>query len=734
MKRPLAVIGLVLALTIPAFAIPPGGTRGPHHSSSSSTKPKVYVKGYHKRDGTYVAPHYRAAPGTSRPIGAPTRGPRTRRSEIAAGDCRMMRRSTISDGAGLSIALVALIAGSARSAAASAVSAGPAARVNARTAGTITAEDLVAKWRKAVHAREWDESKTAFLTSLSHQDGIPGPIEEWVTATGDYRRVVDRKFDREETVLSGQVTARRDWNGFIRNLRGKELERWRTAAFECAVIAFGPPRRMTEAVVSESDDHTLYLLSLTPPGGAPMTWHVDARTWLPVKSVRPGEDSAITTIYEEWGGTGSIKTPQRARVNETEKPEYGWKRTGLRIETGAARRSFEAPKAGALDTRLDAKAPPIPFDFVNSHIIFKVRVNGREPLGFILDTGADQNVIHARRLSDYGLTTYAKSATTGGGNTAEYDYAEGATFTLPGVELRRQHVAVLDQTGLERALGVPLGGILGYDFISRFVVEIDYETKLITLHDPETWRYGGGGVSVPVTFDLGIPFAYGTISVPTKPAIPAYFVMDFGAAETMTLTSPFVKANDLQSLAGTNAYVNRPAGLEKQFFAQTNVRGHIDRLALGGLIVESIPVNMSVNTQGAYSSANFSGTVGEGIYHRYHAFLDYPHERIILEPTDEAVKPFPERQTYGLSLLASGPDLHTLTVSAVRPGSPAETDGFKEGDRIAAIDGRTAAEITLGDVRDRLSHQGEQHRLEIARGNEKLALAIEVRLVSLDRK
>jgi hypothetical protein len=65
MKRPLAVIGLVLALAFPAFAVPSGRTHGTHHSSDSSTKPKVYVKGYYRTDGTYVAPHYRAAPNTS---------------------------------------------------------------------------------------------------------------------------------------------------------------------------------------------------------------------------------------------------------------------------------------------------------------------------------------------------------------------------------------------------------------------------------------------------------------------------------------------------------------------------------------------------------------------------------------------------------------------------------------------------------------------------------------------
>src|SRR5215510_12726218 len=64
MKRPLAVIGLLLALAFPAHAALTGSSGGSHHSSSSSSEKKVYVKGYYRKDGTYVPPHYRAAPGT----------------------------------------------------------------------------------------------------------------------------------------------------------------------------------------------------------------------------------------------------------------------------------------------------------------------------------------------------------------------------------------------------------------------------------------------------------------------------------------------------------------------------------------------------------------------------------------------------------------------------------------------------------------------------------------------
>jgi len=591
-------------------------------------------------------------------------------------------------------------------------------------------EEIVAHWRKAVHAGRGLES--VFVTTTSDEDGIPGKIEESVTSRGPYRRTVTRQFDDSETVVGEGFVQRRDWNGFVRDIEGQELSRLRSRIFQENVILFGPPQLMAQAEVSLSGDGKLYDLRLTPPGGTPVTWSIDPKTWLAVRTVRMGdEDSDITTTYHAWREIGGQFTPQSADVSESNKPDYRWERTGVKPDAGDA--TFERPAPWPTDAHLDANAPPIPFNFENGHIMFKVSVNGRPPAWFIFDTGADQQVINQTRMEEFGLKTYAKSSTTGGGNTAEYGYAKGATFTLPGVVLRDQHVAVLDQTGLERALGMPIGGILGYDFISRFVVEIDYAKQLIKLHEPGSWSYAGSGFVVPITFDTGIPFTHGEISVATKKNIPAFFVLDFGAMETMTLTSPFVKANNLISLAGSNSQVNRPAGLEKQFFAQNNVRGRIDELRLGAMTVESIPVNLSVNSTGAYASPNFSGTIGQTLYRRYHVFIDYPRKRMIFEPTPEAAKPFPDRQTYGLSMLASGPDLHTYTVAAVRPGSPAETDGFRKGDVISAMDGRPAAQFTLGELREALMRSGERRQFEVTRAADKVPVRVEVRLVSIDR-
>ena len=595
-----------------------------------------------------------------------------------------------------------------------------------------TAKELITRWKKAAGVGSSLPDGVFSIVTTSTQDGIPGDEHE-VLSFDKFHLMVKREFDESEIVLTFSTKARRDWNGFIRRLEDDELKRATTLAYLERALFLGPDAGAQVMEVSKQSTSGDYSLIVLPEGGKPVTWYIDAKSSLPLRSVFEGLDSQVMTTYSDWGTLAGIKTPRVGKVTETNKPDYEWKRRSAEYLSKGSDQQFEAPKAGPSDATLTPDAPPIPFRMEADHIVFDVAVNGRAPLGFILDTGDDQEVINTPYLSDFGLAVYARSETTGGGNSTEYVYASGATFTWPGVELRRQHVAAVDQTGLERALGVKLGGLLGYDFISRFIVEIDYGKRLITLHDPKSWSYAGNGFQIPITFDEGVPFTKATITMKSKRDIPAYFVIDFGAMETMTITSPFARSNDLYAVAPNDSNVNKPAGLEKQFFAQQNVRGKIDQLRLGDLVIDSIPVNMSVNTTGAYASSSFSGTIGEGIFKRYHVFLDYAHERIILEPTPAATAPFPERRTYGLAILASGPDLHTYGVSSVRPGSPAEKDGFLKGDIVSTLDGRDSRDFTLGQLREALAHEDKSYRVRVRRQGADKEFQIEVRLVSIER-
>jgi hypothetical protein len=593
---------------------------------------------------------------------------------------------------------------------------------------------IVRQWQAAI-PRHDTQVRMVHLQFSAAEDGVAGTVDQWVTSIAEYRRSTVRQFDHDDIVLTSKGGQRLDWNNFVRELDGTELQRLRSAALVERVMIFGPPAALKKAEVRETPDHRYWSIQFSPVGALPVTWYIDKQTSLPVKAIFAGpEDLDIHTAYDTWRSASGILLPAHISVSETGRSlsEYRLSRSDAASSIDAT--VFAPLKAGTLDVVAASDPVTLPFTLEGNHIILQARVNGSPAIGFILDTGDEHETINKTRMTSFGLTSYGSIHSEGGGGPAEMSLAAGATFTFPGVELRDQHVSVLDQSGLERALGIPLGGLLGYDFLSRFVIEIDYEAKTLILHNPNSWRYSGKGAIVPITFDDGgIPYFDAVLSVPNKKGLPAHMVMDFGAAETMTLTSPFVKANDLIKLAGTNTNVATPAGLEKQFFTQNNMRGHIDELHLGAIVARSIPVNMSANTDGAYASPNFAGTIGEGIFSRYHVFLDYARHRVILENTANTGAPFPERKTFGLTLIASGADLHTFTIAAVRQASPAESAGFRKGDSIVGFDDLGAAQFSLGELRHWLLGEGERHLIRVNRDGQETSINAPIVLVSIDR-
>jgi Aspartyl protease len=591
---------------------------------------------------------------------------------------------------------------------------------------------IIRAWRQAVGPSP--RQGTLHQRFSAKEEDVSAAVDQWISASGSLRRSTVREFDGNEILVTPAMAQTRDWNGFVRYLDGTELARLRSQAFIAAALAFGPPAAMNRATLTATSEPHCVAVLFTPPGGISIKWVIDQNTSLPIQASLRGEEAELVTAYSDWQRSGGSFTPGHIVISEKDKPDSDY-RIAASPQLVSAAASIYAPfRQNSSDVIMDANSIKLPFTMEANHVILQAKVNGRAPIGFLVDSGDGHESINAARAAAFGLSSYGSTASYGGGNLAQYSFASGASFSFPGIELHNQHVDLLDQTGLEKALGLPLGGILGYDFLSRFIVEIDYDAKIMTLHKPSAWHYAGHGTIVPITFDDGIPFFEAQISVPTQPAIPAHMVMDFGAADTMTLNSPFVREHNLVQLAGTDTRTIKPAGLENQFFAQSNMRGHIDELRLGGIVARSIPVSLSANTSGAYSDDSFAGTVGEGIYNRYHIFLDYPHHRAIFESTEKTSVPFPDRKTFGLALIADGDDLHTFIVTAIRSGSPAEQDGFLKDDIISGLDDKPAAAFTLAELRDTLLREGETHDFSILRDGQQTSIHTTVAVVSIEQK
>ena len=172
--------------------------------------------------------------------------------------------------------------------------------------------------------------------------------------------------------------------------------------------------------------------------------------------------------------------------------------------------------------------------------------------------------------------------------------------------------------------------------------------------------------------------------------------------------------------------------MEKQFFAQTSVRGRLREIRIADVTVHDIPVNLQQGTSGAYASASFSGTIGQRVLSRFTNTYDYGRSRILLAPNAGSEKPFPPRTTFGLSLLADGADFTTFTVNTVRKGSAADEAGFRKGDVLAVVDGRPASAWRLTAVQAALREDGTAHTVEVRRGEETVQLAFTVKVVSIE--
>jgi hypothetical protein len=603
-------------------------------------------------------------------------------------------------------------------------------------AGAPDARAIVARWRAAVHPA--GTARPAGLVTFrgyTREAGLDGTVTFAVTPNGRFAQTDVSSGDTTEIVVDATTGWTKDWNGDVRVLQGEELKRTRTQAFVEQALFFGPPATLDGATLGTDPEKKYDVISHVVPGAASLMWFIDRATGFPAKVMRPTDDGNLTIVLDDWITSHGITYPAVSKeTGGGHRSPLLTTATAVTFSAQYDESAFARPSPGPSDTHFSAGAMAlgIPFNFEKAHIMISGDLNGRGPLWWLLDTGAGQNIVNADRLASFGLVSYGTSSATGGGGTSDYAFAKGATITFPGVVQRDQRVGVLGIGGLERIYGMEMAGLLGYDFISRFVEVFDYEKKTMDLYDPKTFHYNGPGVVLPFTIENNLLYTNGTISVPNQPNIAARFLIDSGAADTMNLTSPFVRTHHLAEVAQTGTGVNRTPGAA-DFYTQTNVRGLLQQVNLGGITLTNVPVNFSVSTTGAYSSSDFAGTIGQGIWHRYKVIFDYSRHHMILEPTAQTTAPFPERRSFGMTLLSSGPHLKTFTITAVRAGSPADKAGFRANDIIAAVDGKAAADLTLGEVRDDITHDGQHFAFTVTRGSENVNIATTITLYSLDR-
>jgi hypothetical protein len=391
--------------------------------------------------------------------------------------------------------------------------------------------------------------------------------------------------------------------------------------------------------------------------------------------------------------------------------------SGLLVPSSRAQQKAAAAQSASQAQR----GVRIPLELNGNHVLIQGRVNNSAPLWFTVDTGAAVSVINVRRARELNLQMEGTGSARGAGGSAQSSRVSNVTFNLQGLELKNLSMITLALDSIEATSGRSMDVILGADLFMRYVVEIDYANKLLTIYEPDQFTYGGKGESLPLKFAANHPYVTGKISIAGMEAIEGEFVIDAGSNFGITLVPSFFNSRKLLDHI-PKTIQSKARGVGGEF---PMAIGRVEGLELGSFKLEK-PVAAFPQTSGFIAREGAAGNIGGLILRRFKVTFDYPHKRMILEPNPNFKEPF-EIDMSGLALITESPEFRLRKISRVLENSPAAEAGLKAEDLLLEVNGRAASDLTLSGLREMFRQEGQEYELKIKRGAETMQLKLKTR-------
>lgn len=362
----------------------------------------------------------------------------------------------------------------------------------------------------------------------------------------------------------------------------------------------------------------------------------------------------------------------------------------------------------------------IPFEYKNHFILVKVVFEHALPLTFIFDTGAETTLLTSIEIAGLMHLEYEREIKIVGADLNREltgFLVRNTHLKLGNLSLPYQSILVLEEDvfHFSEYTGVEVHGILGANTFRQFIVEIDYETRVIRLIPPKNFRPPRHAIRLPVEISRSKPYLTTEVRPANDSAVQAKFLVDSGAGLAMVVhpdTDPGLEVPG--KIIPGNIGLGLGGNLE-------GVLGILPAMQLGDITLANIPAHYQEIP--AIIDSSFlnqrNGILGNKVLERFTVTLDYYRGVLYLKPNNLFRKPFPINKS-GLLIIASGPDLRTFIVHAVLKGSPADLSGVRPGDIIVSMNCQSFRFLDLDAVYRVFSgKEGKGIRLKIDREGEK---------------
>ena len=327
----------------------------------------------------------------------------------------------------------------------------------------------------------------------------------------------------------------------------------------------------------------------------------------------------------------------------------------------------------------------VPFHtFSGGVIVIRIRMgDSPDSLSFLIDTGSSSVSFDSATCKQYQMVPeLSDQVLIGIGGTRNAMVLKDKTLHIENFLAEHVNLNVVDYSVLSSVYGEKIDGIIGNNLLSRFIINIDYDSARLYFYSKGHFRYPRGGFFFnPVI--AGLPMQ--TTEVKDASSITSRFFFDTGAGLCMLLSEDFV--NDSFLLKPSKKILHTQAeGLGGTVDMRLT---YLKEVKIGPYKFRKVPVYIFNDENNTMAYPNLSGLIGNDLLRRFNATLNYDAKEFYLVPNSHFRDPFDYSYT-GLHIYwAEG----QIVVADVMKNSPAEKAGLKPGDIIMALNNNISGDM-----------------------------------------
>ena len=329
------------------------------------------------------------------------------------------------------------------------------------------------------------------------------------------------------------------------------------------------------------------------------------------------------------------------------------------------------------DTPLAKHLAYVPFIMLTGGIIIVRTTIDDYPdsLNFVLDTGSGGISIDSATCEDLKIKKEPSNVMIKGiAGIHAVEFAYNHTLNLQELSIKNLDFHINNYDILTSVYGVKIDGIIGYSFLHRYLIIIDYEKSRLEVLSNGFYKYPRGGCVLHPTFNT-LPIQQASFKENRN--IVSDFYFDTGAGLCFLMSGQFV----IDSIAFKNKkrlYPTMAQGLGgKADMDITTVK----EVKIGPYKFRNVPSYIFSDPYNATSYPQVSGLIGNDLMRRFTVILNYSAREIFIKPNTFYRDSFDYSYT-GMSIYVVD---KKVVVFDIMKDSPAEKAGLQSGDVIISI-------------------------------------------------